>query len=89
MKTTIINDGILELAKNVAGEKNNLHSHAAYREFRERFRYPGEVLETFFLRMSTRNFQRSNTWKRKIPMFTFPAPRTENNIWILLVETAK
>lgn len=45
MKTTIINDGILELAKNVAGEKNNLHSHAAYREFRERFRYPGEVLE--------------------------------------------
>lgn len=45
MKTTIINDGILELAKNIAGEKNNLHSHAAYREFRERFRYPGEVLE--------------------------------------------
>ena len=45
MQTTIINDGILELAKNVAGEKNNLHSHAAYREFRERFRYPGEVLE--------------------------------------------
>lgn len=45
MKTTIINDGILELAKNVAGEKNNLHSHAEYREFRERFRYPGEVLE--------------------------------------------
>ena len=45
MKTTIINDGILEVAKNVAGEKNNLHSHAAYREFRERFRYPGEVLE--------------------------------------------
>ena len=45
MKTTIINDGILELAKNVAGEKNNLHSHAEYREFRERFRYPGEGLE--------------------------------------------
>ena len=42
---TIIYDGILELAKKVNGEKNDLYSHAAYREFRERFRYPGEVLE--------------------------------------------
>ena len=44
MKTTIIYDGILELAKKVNEEGNDL-SHAAYREFREQFRYPGEVLE--------------------------------------------
>lgn len=42
---TIIYDGILELAKKVNGEKNDLYSHAAYRDFREQFRYPGEVLE--------------------------------------------
>ena len=42
---TIIYDGILELAKKVNGEKNDLYSHAGYQEFREHFRYPGEVLE--------------------------------------------
>ena len=42
---TIIYDGILELTKKVNGEKNDLYSHAAYRDFREQFRYPGEVLE--------------------------------------------
>lgn len=42
---TIIYDGILELAKKVNGEENDLYSHAWYREFREHFRYPGEVLE--------------------------------------------
>lgn len=42
---TIIYDGILELAKKVNGEKNDLYSHAAYPDFREQFRYPGEVLE--------------------------------------------
>lgn len=42
---TIIYDGILELAKKVNGEENDLYSHAGYQEFREHFRYPGEVLE--------------------------------------------
>lgn len=42
---TIIYGGILELTKKVNGEKNDLYSHAAYRDFREQFRYPGEVLE--------------------------------------------
>lgn len=45
MKAPIIYDGILELTKKVNGEKNDLYSHAAYQDFREQFRYPGEVLE--------------------------------------------
>ena len=45
MKAPIIYDGILELAKKVNGEENDLYSHAAYQDFREQFRYPGEVLE--------------------------------------------
>lgn len=45
MKAPIIYDGILELAKKVNGEENDLYSHAVYRDFREQFRYPGEVLE--------------------------------------------